>query len=38
MDAFREVLEDCGLEDLGFEGDCFMWHNNQYTEEGFIKE
>ena len=38
MDAFREVLEACGLQDLGFEGDCFTWRNNQYTEAGFIRE
>lgn len=38
MEAFREVLEDCRLKDLGFEGDCFTWRNNQFTEEGFVRE
>jgi hypothetical protein len=25
MQAFQDALDDCGLEDLGFSGDPFMW-------------
>lgn len=25
MDKFREALEDCGLDDLGYMGDTFTW-------------
>lgn len=38
MEKFRETLEVCGLEDLGYEGDMFTWRNNNFTEEGFIRE
>ncbi|XP_057808453.1 uncharacterized protein LOC131022930 [Salvia miltiorrhiza] len=27
--SFRETVEDCGLNDLGFSGDPFTWTNNQ---------
>lgn len=38
MDRFREALEECGLVDLGFEGDPFTWRNNSHTLEGYIRE
>lgn len=38
MDAFRGVLEECGMDDLGYKGDMFTWRNNQFTGEDFIKE
>jgi hypothetical protein len=25
MQAFRDALTDCGLEDLGYTGDIFTW-------------
>ncbi|KAH6786600.1 hypothetical protein C2S52_006152 [Perilla frutescens var. hirtella] len=27
--AFRDVLNECGLEDLGFSGCCYTWSNGQ---------
>jgi hypothetical protein len=38
MDVFREALEECGVEDLGYEGDMFTWRNNQFTGGSFIRE
>jgi ribonuclease HI len=38
MEHFRKVLEDCNLEDLGFEGDAFTWRNHHHKVEGYIKE
>jgi hypothetical protein len=38
MDKFRQVLEDCGVEDLGFGGDRFTWRNNNHSVEGYIRE
>lgn len=38
MDKFRDVLVECGVEDVGYEGDKFTWRNNNHTEEGFIRE
>lgn len=38
MDKFREVLEECSLEDLGFSGDMFTWRNNSHTSLQYIKE
>jgi hypothetical protein len=38
MDSFREALELCGVEDLGYEGDCFTWRNNNHQVEGYIRE
>lgn len=38
MDNFRHALEECGVEDLGFEGDIFMWRNNSHNFEGYIRE
>ena len=30
MNAFREVLLDCSLQDLGYTGADFTWTNGQY--------
>lgn len=38
MDNFRQALEECGVEDLGFEGDRFTWWNNNHSVEGYIRE
>ena len=38
MERFRNTLEDCGLEDLGCEGDMFTWRNNHHKAAGYIKE
>jgi hypothetical protein len=38
MDSFRGALELCGVEDLGYEGDCFTWRNNNHQVEGYIRE
>jgi hypothetical protein len=32
MQAFRDVLSDCGLEDLGFSGDQFTWKRGRIRE------
>jgi hypothetical protein len=32
MQAFRDVLIDCGLEDLGFSGDSFTWKRGRIRE------
>ncbi|PON56306.1 Endonuclease/exonuclease/phosphatase [Trema orientale] len=29
MNHFRRVLEDCGLSDLGFEGELMTWNNGR---------
>lgn len=26
MDVFREAVNDCGFQDLGFSGDLFIWN------------
>jgi hypothetical protein len=26
------------VEDLGYEGDCFTWRNNNHQVEGYIRE
>ena len=31
MDKFRQVLEECGVEDVGYEGDKFTWRNNNHS-------
>jgi hypothetical protein len=38
MDRFKETLEECGLDDLGFVGDPFSWRNHNHSTEGYIKE
>jgi hypothetical protein len=38
MEQFRNTLEDCGLDDLGCEGDMFTWRNNHHKAAGYIKE
>nr|AAP53315.2 retrotransposon protein, putative, unclassified [Oryza sativa Japonica Group] len=38
MDEFRHALTDCGLDDLGFEGDAFTWRNHSHSQEGYIRE
>jgi hypothetical protein len=38
MDNFQDVLQECGVEDLGFEGDRFTWRNNNHRVEGYIRE
>jgi hypothetical protein len=32
MQAFRNVLDDCGLEDIGFTGDQFTWKRGRIRE------
>jgi hypothetical protein len=32
MDAFRDALMDCGLEDLAFSGDAFTWKRGRIRE------
>lgn len=38
MDRFRQALEDCSLEDLGFTVDAFTWRNNSHTSPQYIRE
>jgi hypothetical protein len=38
MDRFGEAMMDCDLEDLGFEGDVFMWWNNHHRMGGYVRE
>ena len=37
MQEFREALLQCGLVDLGFQGNIFTWSNGQ-EGEGFVQE
>ncbi|XP_028075737.1 uncharacterized protein LOC114277953 [Camellia sinensis] len=37
MDGFRQVLSDCDLADLGFEGAAFTWCNGR-AGDGMIRE
>lgn len=34
---FREALLSCGLVDLGFKGNIFMW-NNGHDDSDFVQE
>lgn len=38
MDRFRETLDFCDLQDLGFEGDMFTWRNHQSQLSGYVRE
>ena len=43
MEKFRQALEDCELQDLGFVGDAFTWKNhhhdaNRYTKKDLIEQ
>lgn len=38
MDRFCKTLEECGLADLGFEGDPFAWRNNSHSSSRYIRE
>ncbi|KAL8156372.1 hypothetical protein AgCh_001462 [Apium graveolens] len=32
MEGFKQTIEECGLEDLGFEGEAFTWERARGTE------
>jgi hypothetical protein len=32
MQAFRQALDDCNLNDLGFSGDAFTWRRGKIRE------
>jgi len=38
MECFRNTLEDCRLQDLGFVGDLFTWRNHLHCAKSYIKE
>jgi exonuclease III len=38
MDKFREALEVCELDVLGFVGDAFTWRNNSHDANTYIRE
>ncbi|KAF7154153.1 hypothetical protein RHSIM_Rhsim01G0092300 [Rhododendron simsii] len=37
LSSFHEMLNECGLVDLGFKGPRYTWRNNR-SDEGFIME
>ncbi|KAL2929163.1 hypothetical protein RDABS01_034574 [Bienertia sinuspersici] len=37
MDGFRELIDDCSLHDLGYQGSCFTWQRG-VTMETLIRE
>jgi hypothetical protein len=36
MECFRNALSYCNLNNIGFEGDIFIWCNNNFRVEGYI--
>jgi hypothetical protein len=38
MERFKEALEICELDDLGFVGDAFTWRNNSHDANMYIRE
>jgi exonuclease III len=38
MEKFREALEFCGLDDLGYSGDPYTWRNNSLDASMYIRE
>jgi hypothetical protein len=38
MENFRQALEECSLDDLGFTGDIFTWRNNSHTSDQYVRE
>lgn len=38
LDRFREALEVCGVQDLGFEGDRFTWRNHCHPADRYVRE
>lgn len=38
MEKFRQALEDCELQDIGFVGDAFTWRNHHHVAASYTKE
>jgi hypothetical protein len=38
MDKFKNALEICELDDLGYVGDTFTWRNNSHDASKYIRE
>lgn len=38
MDKFKQALEECELDDLGFKGDVFTWQNHSHVPSSYIRE